>query len=116
MTEELQAFRPQLAQIVAAIHQATALIAVLSFAGYGLAVWLWFSARPWLGLGIATVSYLFFRLYPLLSIQWARWRLADDEMARRAFAALERAWENRSRRTVLMEVDAWLRKTSENDG
>ncbi|APZ43636.1 hypothetical protein [Acidihalobacter ferrooxydans] len=110
MNDELKAHREPLGDIVAAIHRATATVAVLSFVGYGVAAWLWFSGQPWLALGVATVSYLFFRLYPVLSVHWARWRSADDLRARAALEALERAWQGRSRRAVLLEVDAWLRK------
>lgn len=116
MNDELREYADELGSIIGAIHRATAAIAVLSFMGYGVAAWLWFGGRPWLAVGVATVSYLFFRLYPALSIHWARWRASDDMRARSALAALERAWSGRSQRTVLMEVDAWLRaRDSEPD-
>ena len=109
MNEELKQYADELDGIVAAIHRATAAIAVASFAGYGVAGWLLFTGRLWLALGVATVSYLFFRLYPLLSVHWARWRCADEPRQRAALEALERAWSGRSQREVLLEVDAWLR-------
>lgn len=116
MNDELKQYATQLESIVGAIHRATAVIAVLSFAGYGVAGWLWFGGRIWLALGVATVSYLFFRLYPALSVHWARWRSADDLEARAALDALERAWQGRSQRAVLLEVDSWLREQpSERD-
>ncbi|MEJ2631697.1 MAG: hypothetical protein P8011_09360 [Acidihalobacter sp.] len=109
MNDELKQYAEELERIVAAIHRATASIAVVSFAGYGTAVWLLFSGRLWLALGVATVSYLFFRLYPPLSLHWARWRSAEEPRQRVALEALERAWNGRSQREVLLEVDAWLR-------
>lgn len=110
MNDELKAYASELEGIVATIHRATATIAVLSFIGYGVSGWLWFAGRTWLALGLATVSYLFFRLYPVLSVHWARWRAVDDLRTRAALDALERAWSGRSPRTVLLEVDAWLRE------
>jgi hypothetical protein len=110
MNDELKGYTDELEGIVASVHRATAVIAVASFVGYGVAGWLLFTGRHWLALGVATVSYLFFRLYPALSVHWARWRVADDLRARAALEALERAWSGRSPRTVLLEVDAWLRE------
>lgn len=109
MNEELKDYPVELDAILAAIHRATAVIAVTSFLGYGLAGWLLFSGRLWLALGLATASYLFFRLYPMLSVHWARWRAADAPRQRAALEALERAWSGHSPRAVLLEVDAWLR-------
>lgn len=110
MNDELKQYADELEGIVAAIHRATATIAVASFAGYGLAGWLLFSGGLWLALGVATVSYLFFRLYPALSVHWARWRCVDQPRQHAALEALERAWSGRSQREVLLEVDAWLRE------
>lgn len=108
MDDELKRYGKELEGIVAAIHRATAAIAVTSFAGYALAGWLLWRGQLWLALGVATVSYLFFRLYPALSVHWARWRAAGDPQAGAALDALERAWQGRSPRSVLLEVDAWL--------
>lgn len=110
MDEDLTKHVDELPAIVAAIHQATAVIAVLSFAGYGAAAWLVFRGLIWPALGMATFSYLFFRLYPSLSVLWARWRFSDDAAAAAALGALEHAWAGRSPRSVLVEVDAWLRE------
>lgn len=110
MDDELKSHGAELESIVAAIHRATAAIAVISFAGYAVAGWLLWKRYFWSALGVATVSYLFFRLYPSLSVLWARWRSAGDPKADAALDALERAWHGRSPRSVLLEVDAWLRE------
>ncbi len=109
MNEELKQYAPELEAIISAIHRATAVIGILSLLGFVLGGWLWYLHQHGWALGVVVVSYLFFRLYPLLSLQWARWRASDDVHETEALTLLERHLRGQNKRRVLLGIDAWLR-------
>ena len=66
--EGFETHRDQLGELLVVLHKTTTWLAFLSFCGYGLAAWYLYRGHIPLALGIATASYLFFRLFRPLSL------------------------------------------------
>lgn len=101
--------RDVLEGIVARAHRVALVIFLLTFSGYGIAVWLWFQENLWGALIVATVSYLVFRQFRMLALGLARAPLRGDPEAVEALKALDAALEKDRPHPVLAEVEAHLR-------
>ncbi|WP_018877489.1 hypothetical protein [Thioalkalivibrio sp. ALE28] len=101
--------REVLEGIVARSHRVALGIFVLTFGGYGIAVWLWFQDNMWGALVVATVSYLVFRQFRMLALGVARMPLRGDPQAVEALRAIDVALEQDKPHPVLAEVEAHLR-------
>ncbi|WP_019626978.1 hypothetical protein [Thioalkalivibrio sp. ALJT] len=105
--------REVLEGIVARSHRVALAIFVLTFTGYGAAVWLWFQDNLWGALVVATVSYLVFRQFRMLALGVARMPLRGDPVAVEALRAIDIALEQDKPHPVLAEVEAHLRALEE---
>ncbi|WP_018864163.1 MULTISPECIES: hypothetical protein [Thioalkalivibrio] len=105
--------RDVLEGIVARAHRVALGIFVLTFSGYGIAVWLWFQDQMWAALITATVSYLVFRQFRMLALGIARMPLRGDPEALEATRALDNALEEDRPHPVLAELEAHLRALDE---
>lgn len=105
--------RDVLEGIVARSHRVALGIFVLTFGGYGAAVWLWFQDNMWGALVVATVSYLVFRQFRMLALGVARMPLRGDPEAVEALRAIDVALEQDKPHPVLAEVEAHLRALDE---
>ncbi|WP_038050901.1 hypothetical protein [Thioalkalivibrio sp. ALJ1] len=101
--------RDVLEGIVARSHRVALGIFVLTFSGYGGAVWLWFQDNLWGALILATVSYLVFRQFRMLALGVARMPLRGDPEAVEALRAIDVALDQDKPHPVLAEVEAHLR-------
>ncbi|WP_018872958.1 hypothetical protein [Thioalkalivibrio sp. ALJ16] len=101
--------REVLEGIVARSHRVALGIFVLTFSGYGAAVWLWMQDNMWGALVVATVSYLVFRQFRMLALGVARMPLRGDPAAVEALRAIDVALEHDRPHPVLAEVEAHLR-------
>jgi hypothetical protein len=61
--QELRQHESELRQIATALHRTTSIIVLITFSGYGLAAWLFFSNYRLEGLIAATAFYIFFRFF-----------------------------------------------------
>lgn len=105
--------REVLEGIVARAHRVALGIFVLTFGGYGVAVWLWFQDNMWGALVVATISYLVFRQFRMLALGVARMPLRGDPQAVEALRAIDVALEQDKPHPVLAEVEAHLRALEE---
>ncbi len=104
----------RLAVIVATIHKVSAWIAVLSFAGYGVAAWVWFKGYTFSGLMIAITAYLLFRLFRKISLSVTRAKLVSRPGYADTFALLDREMTQRKPQVVLAEIEALFGETRES--
>lgn len=105
--EEFFAHRAQLEDFVRLTHQSTALIVVITFAAYALAGYLWWLGDSLVALLIATLGYLFFRSFRVISLQLARWRLASREGSASTLELLTRELAQRRAQVVMSEIEAY---------
>ncbi|MGM0554207.1 MAG: hypothetical protein ACQETK_10515 [Pseudomonadota bacterium] len=101
--------REVLEGLVARSHRVALGIFVLTFGGYGAAVWLWFQDNMWGALLVATASYLVFRQFRMLALGIARMPLRGDPEAVETLRAIDGALEEDKPHPVLAEVEAHLR-------
>lgn len=111
--EQIDQHRERLQQVVATVHHFSALIFILTFIGYGVAVYLWFQDQPWAGLIVATFSYLFFRQFRTLSVGLARMRLRDREDFSETWALLDEAMKSERPQAVMLALETRLRAPRE---
>ena len=103
--------RTVLEELIARTHHIAVGIFVATFAGYGLAVWIWLSGNSWAALIIATLSYLFFRQFRSLSFALARMPLRGQVSALPVVRAIEQALEQGKAATVMAELETHLQAT-----
>jgi hypothetical protein len=107
--EEIDTHRERLEKVVATVHHYSALIFILTFIGYGVAVYLWFQDQPWAGLIVATFSYLFFRQFRSLSLGLSRMKLRHRPGFDETWTMLDKAMESERPQAVLLALEARLR-------
>ncbi|WP_025367343.1 hypothetical protein [Thioalkalivibrio paradoxus] len=95
-------------ELIARTHRAAFAIFVGTFAGYGVAIWVWFSGNMWAALIIATLSYLFFRQFRTLSFALARTQLRGRAVALPVVKRVEQALEKGAATDVMAELEAHL--------
>lgn len=105
--------REVLEGLIARAHRVALGVFVLTFGGYGVAIWLWFESQMWAALIVATLSYLVFRQFRTLALGVARVPLRGDPAAVEALKAVDMALERDKPHPVLSEVEAHLRALGE---
>ena len=100
--------RVVLEELIARTHRIAFWIFLGTFTGYGVAVWVWFSGHTWAALIIATLSYLFFRQFRMLSFNLARMPLRGQARALPVLHEVERALEQGRAAAVMAELEAHL--------
>ncbi len=103
----------RLAAIISRVHRVTGLIAVTSFAGYGLAGWLLYRGETWWALVLASLSYALFRAFRPLSLAVARLGLQHREGFGETFSLLGRELRARPAKEVLAELEALMEATGQ---
>lgn len=101
--------RPILEELIARTHRAAFGIFVATFAGYGVALWIWFSGNSWTALIVATLSYLFFRQFRTLAFALARVPLRGRAAAIPVLKRIEQALDKGTAATVIAELEGHLR-------
>jgi len=91
----------------------TALIAVTSFAAYGLAGFLLYRGYPWWALALASLSYALFRAFRPLSLAAARRRLLGRDGLSETFHVLDRELRVRPAKEVLSEIEGLIETTAQ---
>ncbi|RMG55301.1 MAG: hypothetical protein D6717_08210 [Gammaproteobacteria bacterium] len=66
--EAFERYRDQLGELLVILHKTTTWLAFFSFCGYAVAAFYLYRGNIPLALGIATASYLFFRLFRPVSL------------------------------------------------
>lgn len=96
--------------LVHIVHKLTVVIALVAFAGYGIALWVWLQGDWQVGLIIATIAYLLFRNFKRLSIGLAMNRLrGNSELScGEAIAALEDLMEQHKPQEVMANLEAMI--------
>lgn len=97
-----------LAKLAVHVHKITTVIVLLSFVGYGAAGWLWFKGQTLEALVVATVSYLFFRLFRQVSLMVVRRIAVFNEELFPAMEWLDTQIRERGARQVMSELDQRL--------
>jgi len=95
--------------LVERTHRIAFAIFVLTFAGYGLAVWIWLSGNSWAALVIATLAYLFFRQFRSLSFALARMPLRGQSAGLPVLKGIEQALEQGRAAAVMAELESHLK-------
>ena len=96
-------------EVIARTHRIAVGIFVATFAGYGVAIWVWLGGNTWAALIIATLSYLFFRQFRWLSFGLARMPLRGSAKALPVLKRVEAALEKGRANEVMAELEAHLR-------
>lgn len=102
-------------QLIARTHRIAFGLFAATFAGYGLALWVWFSGNVWAALIIATLSYLFFRQFRWLSFGLARMPLRGLAQALPVLKQVESALDQGRASEVMAELEAHLRALEPSD-
>lgn len=105
--------REVLEGMIARAHRVALGVFLLTFGGYGVAIWLWFENQMWAALIVATLSYLVFRQFRMLALGVARVPLRGDPAAVEALKAVDMALERDKPHPVLSELEAHLRALAE---
>ncbi|WP_200178809.1 hypothetical protein [Ectothiorhodospira mobilis] len=106
--EEFAAHREGFQAFVATVHRFAGLLFVLTFLGYGAAVWAWFQGASWTALIVATLSYLFFRQFRRLSVNLAHLRYASRPEHQAMLNLLDRALEQDKPHVVLSQLESMV--------
>lgn len=101
--------RAALTQLIARTYRIAFWLSLTTFAGYGVALWVWFAGNHWAALIIATLSYLFFRQFRALSFSLARMQLRGRAQTLPVLKQVERALEKGKAAEVIAELEAHLR-------
>lgn len=112
--EDYLTYADQFDKLIATVHGYATLIFILTFLGYGFAVFLWFQDYTWTALITATFSYLFFRQFRTLSLWLARRKLQSDNTFEQPMKLLNQALSKERPQTVFAQLDAYAR-TRRND-
>ena len=94
-------------------HRVASVLFALTFAGYAAAVLVWFQGNSWVALLIATLSFLFFRQFRMLSLGIARMPLRGHIAALPLLQAIDAGLEKVSARELVAELED-LRSDWEN--
>jgi hypothetical protein len=97
--------------IVSEVHRVTASIVMLSFVGYGVAVYVWYQGHPWLALFTATIAYGFFRAFRPLSVFAAKLRLRSRPGFDQTLVLFENELIDRKPHDVLSDVEKRLEES-----
>jgi hypothetical protein len=97
-----------LAELAVHVHKITTVIVLLSFAGYGMAGWLWFKGQTLEALVVATVSYIFFRLFRRISLMVVRRIAVFNEDLHPAMEWLDAQIKDQGAKQVMSELDQRL--------
>ncbi|WP_018934966.1 hypothetical protein [Thioalkalivibrio sp. ALJ24] len=103
-------------RIVARAHKVAVVIFVITFLAYGVAAWMAFNEQPWVALILATLAYLFFRQFRLVSLGLARTGLRGETGTAEPLKALDLALEKDGAHAVLSEVENHLRAIDGDGG
>ncbi len=99
-----------LRDLVDRIHRVSGWIAVATFAGYGLAAWLWWQGRPWIAAALATIAFLLFRRFRSFALGLVRhWASVRPDYAQ-AMAFIDAQAEKLGPTRALGEIDARLHR------
>ena len=93
--------------LVSTVHGYATLIFILTFMGYGFAVFLWFQDHTWTALIVATLSYLFFRGFRPFSLWMARRKLQKDPACATPLMLLDQALAHERPQAVLAQLDGY---------
>lgn len=110
--DEFRAHRAELLVFLDLTHRFTALIALMTFAAYGLAGYLWWQKMPTAALILATAAYLVFRLFRPIVVRLARWRLSTRDNVLQVQALLEHEFRARKPQDVIAELEGYRRATA----
>ncbi|MDX5334323.1 MAG: hypothetical protein LPK58_09760 [Gammaproteobacteria bacterium] len=102
--QEFQQFRGPLLRFVGRVHQVTAVIVLLAFAGYGAALYAWFQDQQLGALVIATLAYLLFRAFRPISVSLARLQLQRDPALAPLWALIDRDLERHSPAVLIEQI------------
>ena len=97
--------------IVSEVHRVTASIVMLSFVGYGGAIYVWYQGHPWLALITATIAYGFFRAFRPLSLFAAKLRLRSRPRFDQTLVLLENELIDRNPHDVLSDIEKRLEES-----
>lgn len=97
-----------LAKLAVHVHKITTVIVLLSFAGYGMAGWLWFKGQTMEALVVATLSYLFFRLFRQISLMVVRRIAVFNEELHPAMEWLDAQIKEQGAQQAMSELDRRL--------
>lgn len=112
--EDYQANRDGLHALVDATHRITAIIVVISFAGYALAAYLWFQGAGLGALLVATLSYLLFRMFRPISLSFARLRLQRHARYAPTLVLLDTLLQTHNIQQVFAQIAAFTAAESES--
>lgn len=96
--------------LVDRLHRIGGWIALVSFAGYGLAGWIWWQGRPWTAAAVATVAFLIFRRFRSFALGLTRHWAGVQPDYREAMAFIDEAVRRLGERRALMEIESRLRR------
>ena len=96
-------------ELIARTHRIAFGSFAATFAGYGVALWVWFGGNTWAALIIATLSYLFFRQFRWLAFGLARMPFRGDAKVLPVLKRVETALEKGRASEVMAELEAHLR-------
>ncbi|MCG5501480.1 hypothetical protein [Ectothiorhodospira lacustris] len=111
--EEFATHREDFASFVATIHRFATLLFIISFIGYGAAVWVWFQGATWTALIVATLSYLFFRQFRRLSLNMARIKYTLQPRYHPMLLLVDRMLEDHKPAVVVGQLESLLKKPEE---
>ena len=94
--------------LVDRIHRVSGWIALGTFCAYGLAAWIGFQGRPWMAVTLATVAFLIFRRFRMLSLGLVRHWAGVQPEYREAMAFVDEAVERLGPSRALAEIAARL--------
>jgi hypothetical protein len=106
--QELCQHEPELRQIATSLHRVTSLIVLITFSGYGLALWLFFSNYRLEGLIAATAFYIFFRFFRHTSLMVIRRGVAKRPELQPAMEWLDVQIKRDGASRVMSELDQRL--------
>ena len=106
--QELRQHEAELRQIATALHRVTSLIVLITFAGYGLAGWLFFSDFRLEGLIAATAFYIFFRFFRHTSLMIVRRGVGKRPELQAAMTWLDDQIKRDGASRVITELDQRL--------
>ena len=106
--QELRQHEAELRQIATSLHRVTSLIVLITFAGYGLALWLFFSNYRLEGLIAAIAFYIFFRFFRHTSLMVIRNGVAKRPELQPAMEWLDVQIKRDGASKVMTELDQRL--------
>ena len=111
--QEFQQLRGPLLRFVGRVHQVTAVIVLLAFAGYGAALYAWFQDQQLGALVIATLAYLMFRAFRPISVSLARLQLQRNPAFVALWPLIDRELERHSPAVLIEQIQQLERDAAE---